>query len=178
MRNSEGQTKTLWLGHSPFIFTVHRDKESSYIDIAMGNDNYLPIWLLWDRTSLRFEIWGRTTWGIPVSNTQEAELFSGFTGESARGLLNPCTSRNGKLLEAAPHRRDERDTHMCSGPLGPSFPSCSDIKPKGFRESDFFFYFKALTSTYTLLERRKRPGILWLLSSRHCREVAGFCLRQ
>lgn len=76
----------------------------------MGKDNYLPIWLMWGRISLRFEIWGRTRWRLPVSNTQEAELLSGFTGEGARGLLNPCISRNEKPSEAAPHGRDERCT--------------------------------------------------------------------
>lgn len=52
------------LYHSPFTFTLHREKASSYIDIAMGNDNYLPIWILWGRISLRFEIQRGITWGI------------------------------------------------------------------------------------------------------------------
>lgn len=42
-------------------------------------------------------------WRIPVSNTQEAELCSGFAGEGAGGLLNVCTSGNRKALVDAPH---------------------------------------------------------------------------
>jgi len=54
------------------------------------------------------------TWGVPVSNTQKAELFAGFTGEGARSFLNPCVSRKGKPLADASHGRDQRETRTCS----------------------------------------------------------------
>lgn len=82
------------------------------------------------------------TWGIPVSIREEAELFSGFTSEDARGLLNPCISRNGKPLAGDPHERDEiySQVQLSSRSL---FPSCSDIKPEDFRESENFFISRA-----------------------------------
>lgn len=47
-------------------------------------------------------------WRIPVSNTQEAELYSGFACEGAGGLLNVCIFGNRKALVDAPHG-DTRD---------------------------------------------------------------------
>lgn len=177
MRNSEGQAKTLWLGHSPFTFTVHRDKDSSFLGIAMGKDNYFPIWLLWGRITLRFEIWGRMKWRIPVSDTQEAELCSGSAGEGAGGLLNLCMSGNGKALVDAP-RGETRDVVTGAAKLqAPLLPPVLTWSQK-VSENLKTFSFQRPTQHMSTLDRVKRLERLWLLFSGRCHEVPGFCSGQ
>lgn len=119
LRHSERQVQIFY---SPFTFTAQRHKESNYTD----------------RIFLRFEIWGRMTWGIPVSNTQETDFFlilqvKGSESCSIHAVLGIGSSWC--MLFTV----EKRDAHTCSWLPGASSVSCSHIMTIGFRDFENLF---------------------------------------